>query len=88
MLMRALKADAAELLSQRAEPRGPGASRRTVEGKAVRQDVASYEQTPGRSHVVKVLALRLQDIEAGWGTPAADVVVDVRSRRGDMNPEA
>lgn len=76
--IRSLKANAAEVLTQLAERREPLVITQNGEAKAVLQDVASYEETLA---LLKLLALRQQDVEAGRVKPVAGVVARLRAMR-------
>jgi prevent-host-death family protein len=75
-----LKANAAEVLLQLAEQRQPMVITQNGEAKAVLQDVASYEETQETLALLKILALGIQDIEAGETRPLAEVAKRLRSK--------
>jgi prevent-host-death family protein len=76
-----LKANAAKVLSDLAERREPLIITQNGEAKAVIQDVISYEETRETLALLKILALGVQDIEAGRSRPAREVVDGLRSKR-------
>jgi prevent-host-death family protein len=76
-----LKANAAKVLADIAERREPLIITQNGEAKAVIQDVASYEETRETLALLKILALGVQDIEAGRSRPAREVVDGLRSKR-------
>lgn len=76
-----LKANAAEVLTQLAEQRRPVPITQDGEAKAVRQDVASFEETQQTLALLKVLALGQQDVDASRVKPVADVVARLRAKR-------
>lgn len=79
--IRSLKANAAEVLTQLAERREPLVITQNGGAKAVLQDVASYEETQETLALLKLLALRQQDVEAGRVEPVAGVVTRLRAKR-------
>jgi prevent-host-death family protein len=74
-----LKAHAAEILSDLADRREPMVITQNGEARAVIQDVASFEQTRQTLALLKLLALGMQDMEAGRTRDARDVVDRLRS---------
>ncbi len=74
-----LKANAAEVLLDLGESREPMLITQNGEAKAVIQDVASFEETRQALALLKLLALGMQDIDAGRTRPAADVMRRLRS---------
>lgn len=76
-----LKANAAEVLAHLSEHRQPLVITQNGEGKAVLQDVASFEETQETLALLKILALGNQDVEAGRVKPVAEVVARLRVKR-------
>jgi prevent-host-death family protein len=76
-----LKANAADVLDRIGEEREPLVITQNGEAKAVLQDVASYEATQESLALLKLLALGLQDVEAGRTRPATDVIQRLRAKR-------
>ena len=76
-----LKANAAEVLLHLSDQRQPLVITQNGEAKAVRQDVASFEETQETLALLKVLALGSQDIAAGRLKPVADVVGRLRAKK-------
>lgn len=76
-----LEANAAEVITQLADGRGPLVITQNGEAKAVLQDVASFEETQETLALLKILALGQQDVEAGRLKPVADVVARLRAKR-------
>lgn len=76
-----LKANAAEVLTQLAEGRGPLVITQNGEAKAVIQDVASYEETQETLALLKILALGNAEIEAGKVKPVSEVVARLRAKQ-------
>jgi prevent-host-death family protein len=74
-----LKAHAAEILADLADRREPILITQNGEARAVIQDVASFEQTRQTLALLKLLALGMQDMEAGRTRDARDVVDRLRS---------
>jgi prevent-host-death family protein len=74
-----LKAHAAEILADLADRREPMVITQNGEARAVIQDVASFEQTRQTLALLKLLALGMQDMEAGRTRDARDVVDRLRS---------
>lgn len=79
-----LKANAAEVLSDLAAGGEPMIITQNGEAKAVLQDIASYEETADTLALLKLLALGMQDVQAGRTKPLADVVE--RLRQGARSP--
>jgi prevent-host-death family protein len=63
------KANAAEVLANRAEQRAPLVITQNGAAKAVLQDLASLKETQEALAMLKVLALRNQDVAAGKVKP-------------------
>ena len=76
-----LKANAAEVLTDLAEQREPLVITQNGEGKAVLQEVASFEETQETLALLKILALGNQDVAVGRVKPVADVVGRLRAKR-------
>lgn len=75
-----LKANAAEIVRELAEQRGPLVITQNGEAKAVIQDVVSYEQTQETMALLKILALGNRQIEEGKVLSAAEAIRRVRAR--------
>lgn len=75
-----LKANAAEVLSDLAAGGQPVIITQNGEAKAVLQDIASYEETAETLALLKLLALGMQDIEAGRTRPLSDMVESLCDR--------
>lgn len=78
-----LKANAAEILRDLGETGAPMIITQNGEAKAVIQDVASYEQTQETLALLKILALGMQDVEAGRTTPLEEVIARLKSKNID-----
>ncbi len=77
-----VKANAAQLIEALAGGEPPVVITQNGEAKAVLQDVASYEQTQETLALLKLIALGIQDVEAGLAEPLDQVV---RSLRDDVD---
>lgn len=75
-----LKANAAEVLQVLEEQRRPMIITQHGEAKAVIQDVASYEEIQETLALLKILALRSQQVERGEITPIGEVANRLRSK--------
>jgi prevent-host-death family protein len=75
-----LKANAAQILADLTEKREPMVITQNGEAKAVIQDVASFEETRQALALLKLIALGIQDIDAGRTRPAREVLAQLRSR--------
>lgn len=75
------KANAAEILADLNDGAEPMILTQNGEAKAVVQDIRSYEQTQETLAMLKVLALGMQDIEAGRVRPARDVFEEIKAKR-------
>ena len=75
-----LKANAAEVLDTLAENRQPLIITQNGEARAVMQDLATYESTQETLALLKVLALGMQQVEAGETVPAGAAFARVRGR--------
>jgi prevent-host-death family protein len=73
-----LKANAAELLKEIAATREPLAITQNGEVRAVLQDVASFDETQETLTLLKLLALGMQDIDAGDTRPAHEAIAAIR----------
>ncbi len=73
-----LKAKSAEVLAQLAEDGRPFIITQNGEAKAVLQDVVSYEQQQETLALLKILAMGMEDIEAGRFRPFRDVIADLK----------
>lgn len=73
------KANAAEVLADLNDGGEPMIITQNGEAKAVIQDVREYERTQETLAMLKVLALGMQDIEAGRVKPARQVIERLRS---------
>ena len=76
-----LKANAAEVLAQLTEGRGPLVITQNGEAKAVIQGVVSYEETQETLALLKILALGNAGIEAGKVKPVSEVVTRLRAKQ-------
>jgi prevent-host-death family protein len=79
------KANAAEVLADLNDGAEPMIITQNGEAKAVIQDIASYEKTQETLAMLKVLALGMQDIEAGRVRPARDVFEEIKAKRRQNN---
>lgn len=76
-----LKANAAELLKEIAATREPLAITQNGEVRAVLQDVASFDETQDTLTLLKLLALGMQEVEAGDTRPAREAIGTIRASR-------
>lgn len=75
-----LKANAAEVLDTLAKDRQPLIITQNGEARAVLQDLATYENTQETLALLKVLALGMQQVEAGETVSAGDAFAHVKRR--------
>jgi prevent-host-death family protein len=75
-----LKANAADVLANIAKVREPLVITQNGEAKAVLQDVASWEETQETLAMLKLLALGVEDMDAGRLAPVADVANRLHAR--------
>lgn len=75
-----LKANAAEVLDTLAENRQPLIITQNGEARAVLQDLATYENTQETLALLKILALGIQQVEAGKTIVAGDAFAQARLR--------
>ncbi len=75
-----LKANAAELLDTLAQNRQPLIITQNGEARAVMQDLATYENTQETLALLKVLALGMQQAEAGQTVGAAEAFAQLKHR--------
>jgi prevent-host-death family protein len=75
-----LKANAAEVLRTLAENRQPLIITQNGEARAVMQDLATYENTQETLALLKILALGMQQVEAGKTVAAGDAFAQIRGR--------
>jgi prevent-host-death family protein len=73
------KANAAEVLAELNDGAEPMILTQNGEAKAIIQDIRSYEKTQETLAMLKILALGMQDIEAGRVKPARDVIERLKS---------
>jgi prevent-host-death family protein len=76
-----LKANAAEVLQNLSENREPFLITQNGEGRAVMQDIATYENTQETLALLKILALGNQEIAEGKTTPITNVARRLRSKK-------
>ena len=81
-----LKANAAEVLHTLAENRQPLIITQNGEARAVLQDLATYENTQETLALLKILALGMQQVEAGKTVVADDAFAQVRLRLNSTSP--
>ena len=81
-----LKANAAEVLRTLAENRQPLIISQNGEARAVLQDLATYENTQETLALLKILALGMQQVEAGKTVAAGDAFARVRLRLKSTGP--
>ncbi|MFP4533625.1 MAG: type II toxin-antitoxin system Phd/YefM family antitoxin, partial [Desulfobacterales bacterium] len=79
-----LKAHAAEIIKKMGEHREPLIITQNGEAKVVLQDIESYEQTRQTMALLKMLALGMDQIDAGKVQPADDVVKRLREQPKDQ----
>ncbi|MHB1400517.1 MAG: type II toxin-antitoxin system Phd/YefM family antitoxin [Trichloromonadaceae bacterium] len=77
-----LKAHAAEIVRNLGNQGETLVITQNGEAKVVIQDIESYEQTQETMALLKILALGARQIEDGKVRPAADVVRELRQRKG------
>ena len=77
-----LKAHAAEIVRNLGNQGETLVITQNGEAKVVIQDIESYEQTQETMALLKILALGTRQIEEGKIRPAADVVRELRQRKG------
>lgn len=75
-----LKAHAAETLRRLGEQREPLIITQNGEARAVIQDIESYEQTQQTMALLKILALGMNQIDAGAVEPAEAVIHRLREQ--------
>lgn len=76
-----VKANAAEIIRELADQRGPLVITQNGEAKAVLQDVATYEGTQETLALLKILALGNRQIEEGKVVPASQVIRRLRGKK-------
>jgi prevent-host-death family protein len=84
-----LKANAAEVLDTLAKNRQPLIITQNGEAKAVMQDLATYENTQETLALLKVLALGMQQVEAGQTVGVDEAFAQLKQRldtTGSMDP--
>lgn len=77
-----VKAHAAELLDRITEEREPIIITQNGEARAVLVDVHTYEESQETLALLKILAIGETEIEAGATYPLAEVIGELRKRRG------
>jgi prevent-host-death family protein len=76
-----LKAHAPEVIRGLSAHREPVIITVHGEGKAVLQDIGSYEETQEVMALLKILALGSQQVEQGETVPASDVIQRLRKKQ-------
>ena len=76
-----LKAHAPEVIRGLSDHREPVIITVRGEGKAVLQDIGSYEETQEVLALLKILALGNQQVEQGEVVPALDVIQQLREKQ-------
>lgn len=79
------KANAAEILADLSEGAEPMILTQNGEAKAIVQDIRDYEKTQETLAMLKILALGMEDIEAGRVRPARDVFEEIKAKRRKNN---
>ncbi|SER94222.1 type II toxin-antitoxin system Phd/YefM family antitoxin [Sphingobium sp. YR768] len=79
------KANAAEVLAELNDGAEPMILTQNGEAKAIIQDIRSYEKTQETLAMLKILALGMQDIEAGRVRPAREVFEEIKANRRKNN---
>ena len=79
------KANAAEILADLSEGAEPMILTQNGEAKAIVQDIRDYEKTQETLAMLKILALGMEDIEAGRVRPARDVFEEIKAKRRKHN---
>lgn len=79
------KANAAEILADLNDGAEPMILTQNGEAKAIVQDIRDYEKTQETLAMLKILALGMEDIEAGRVRPARDVFEEIKAKRRKNN---
>lgn len=79
------KANAAEVLADLNDGAEPMILTQNGEAKAVIQDIKEYEKTQETLAFLKLVALGIQDIEAGRTRPAREVIEEIKAKRRKTN---